>query len=147
MSAVVYHELWRSDSAPVFPGAGHNGVKSTFFPSDGGYRFIIFTFPPGDGRFDLADADIEAGLREFEDKLPGVLALNEVDNPGMHTTDTVDFDVVLSGEVFMELDAGAEVLLKPGDCVVQNGTRHAWHNRSAAPCVIAVALVGASRAS
>jgi mannose-6-phosphate isomerase-like protein (cupin superfamily) len=40
------------------------------------------------------------------------------------------FDVVLSGEVYLELDDGADVLLKPGDCVIQNGTRHAWHNRS-----------------
>jgi hypothetical protein len=50
----------------------------------------------------------------------------EPQNPGMHTTDTVDFDVIVSGEVFLELDDGSEVLLKAGDCVVQNGTRHAW---------------------
>jgi uncharacterized cupin superfamily protein len=46
----------------------------------------------------------------------------EPENPGMHTTDTVDFDVVMSGEVYLELDDGSEVLLKAGDCVVQNGT-------------------------
>jgi quercetin dioxygenase-like cupin family protein len=69
----------------------------------------------------------------------------ELENPGMHTTDTVDFDVVISGEVYLELDDGSEVLLKTGDCVVQNGTRHAWRNRSAANCVIAVTLMGAER--
>jgi quercetin dioxygenase-like cupin family protein len=53
---------------------------------------------------------------------------------------------VLSGEVWLELDDGAEVHLQPGDCVIQNGTRHAWRNRSQQPCVIAVALVGAVRA-
>ena len=63
----------------------------------------------------------------------------------MHTTDTVDFDVIVSGEVYLELDDAAEVLLKKGDCVVQNGTRHAWRNRSRQPCVIAVTLVGAER--
>jgi len=52
---------------------------------------------------------------------------------------------VLSGEVWLELDDGAEVHLRPGDCVIQNGTRHAWRNRSTEPCVIAVALVGAVR--
>ena len=66
-------------------------------------------------------------------------------NPGMHTTDTVDFDAILSGEVYLELDDGAEVLLKAGDCAVQNGTRHVWHNRSSQNCVIAVTLVGAER--
>ena len=57
----------------------------------------------------------------------------------MHTTDTVDFDVVVSGEIWLELDDGAEVKLEAGDCVVQNGTRHSWHNRSSEPCVLAVA--------
>ena len=69
----------------------------------------------------------------------------EPDHPGMHTTDTVDFDVIVSGEVYLELDDGAEVLLKAGDCVIQNGTRHAWHNRSSEKCVISVAIVGAAR--
>jgi quercetin dioxygenase-like cupin family protein len=69
----------------------------------------------------------------------------EPDHPGMHTTDTVDFDVVVSGEVYLELDDGAEVLLKAGDCVIQNGTRHAWRNRSSQPCVNAVAFVSAQR--
>ena len=63
----------------------------------------------------------------------------------MHTTDTVDFDVIVSGEAYLELDDGAEVLLKAGDCVIQNGTRHAWRNRSSEKCVIAVTLVGADR--
>jgi quercetin dioxygenase-like cupin family protein len=65
-------------------------------------------------------------------------------HPGMHTTDTVDFDLVLSGKVYLVLDDGAEVLLKAGDSVVQNGTRHAWENRSSKDCVIAVALIGAT---
>jgi hypothetical protein len=43
------------------------------------------------------------------------------------------------------LDDGAELLLKAGDCVIQNGTRHAWHNRSSEKCAIAVAIVGAER--
>ena len=47
--------------------------------------------------------------------------------------------------VVMELDDGAEVVLKAGDCVIQNGTRHAWHNRSSDNCVIAFSLVGAER--
>ena len=65
-------------------------------------------------------------------KLPGLIDVLEPNHPGMHTTDTVDFDIVISGEVYLELDDGEEVLLKAGDCVVQNGTRHAWHNRASA---------------
>lgn len=81
----------------------------------------------------------------FPKKLPGMIDVLELDHPGMHTTETVDFDVIVSGEVYLELDDGAEVLLKAGDCVIQNGTRHAWHNRSSEKCVVAVTLVGAER--
>ena len=64
----------------------------------------------------------------------------------MHTTDTVDLDLVLSGEMDLELDDGAEVHLRPGDSVVQNGTRHAWRNRDASePCTMLSILVGARR--
>ena len=52
---------------------------------------------------------------------------------------------VLSGEIWLELDDG-EIHLRPGDCVVQNGTRHAWRNRSGAPCSMAIVLIGASHA-
>ena len=52
----------------------------------------------------------------------------------------------ISGEVVLELDDGAEVTLRPGDTVVQNGTRHAWRNRTSEPAVLVVVLVGAKRA-
>jgi len=63
----------------------------------------------------------------------------------MHTTDTIDCAVVISGECWLELDGEAETHLHAGDCVVQNGTRHAWRNRSDAPCVLFVTLLGAAR--
>jgi hypothetical protein len=67
-------------------------------------------------------------------------------NPwGMHTTDTVDYVTVLSGSVSMLLADGTKVELHQGDCVVQNGTRHEWINRSGADCVMAVFMVGARR--
>ena len=64
----------------------------------------------------------------------------EADNPGMHTTKTIDYGVVLSGEIVLQLD-DSERTLGPGDVVVQRGTRHAWRNRSAEPCVIAFVMV------
>jgi mannose-6-phosphate isomerase-like protein (cupin superfamily) len=91
------------------------------------------------------NVDVEAALAEFDQRLPGLADVQEAGNPGMHTTDSVDFDFVVSGEVFLELDDGAEVLLRPGDSVVQNGTRHRWNNRSDQPCTIVVAIVGAPR--
>ena len=139
-----FHRLWGSDTIPTLPSDGTPSPFPHYFPPAGGFRFGFFTIPP-ETKILRDPATLLAAFAELQTKLPGMAEVLEPMNPGMHTTDTVDFDVVLSGEVFMELDAGAEVHLKPGDCVVQNGTRHAWHNRSSSPCVIAVALVGASR--
>ena len=63
----------------------------------------------------------------------------------MHRSDTVDMSFVVSGEIWIELDDGAETLLRTGDTLVQNATIHAWHNRADVPCVMAVAAVGAHR--
>ena len=88
-----------------------------------------------------------AAARDTEAALPGLtsLANHEPDNPGMHTTDTIDFEYVVSGEVWLELDDGEEVHLQPGDTVVQNGTRHAWRNKGTEPCTMVVFLLGAHR--
>lgn len=61
-------------------------------------------------------------------------------HPMMHRTESIDYALILSGEITMLLD-NEEVLLKAGDVVVQCGTNHAWSNRSKAPCVIAFVLI------
>ena len=61
----------------------------------------------------------------------------------MHTTPTVDIDLVLSGEVVLELDNGAITTLRPGDSVVQNGTRHRWRNEGTTAATIAFFICGA----
>lgn len=76
---------------------------------------------------------------------PDMLATMDPRDPGMHITNTVDFAYIISGEVWLELDDRQQVLLSAGDTVVQNGTRHAWRNKTSHPCVIAFCLVGANR--
>jgi len=105
-----------------------------------------WAFPPEmqpndeESRFDL-----EAALAELDASLPGMAAHMEPENPGMHTTQTIDFEYVVSGRVVLELDDGATVELGPGDTVVQNGTRHAWRNPFTEPCQMVVVLLGATR--
>ncbi len=62
--------------------------------------------------------------------------------PRNHRTDSIDYAVVMSGEIDMELDIGS-VHLKAGDVLVQRGTIHNWVNRGTAPCVIAFTLISA----
>jgi mannose-6-phosphate isomerase-like protein (cupin superfamily) len=141
-----FHRLWGSDSAPLLPSDGTPPPQPRYFPPKGGFRFAFFTIPP-DTSTSIDQVATPSGVQELQQKLPGMIEVLELDHPGMHATDTVDFDVVVSGEAVFELDDGAEVVLRAGDCVIQNGTRHAWHNRSRENCVIAVALIGAERKS
>lgn len=69
----------------------------------------------------------------------------EHDDPSMHTTDSVDCGFVLSGEIGLELDDGVITWMQPGDCFIQQGTRHAWRNRGEVPAVIGVVMLGARR--
>ena len=63
--------------------------------------------------------------------------------PRVHRTESIDYAVVVSGEIDMELDDGVTVHLRQGDTLVQRGTIHNWVNRGTQPCVIAFVLVAA----
>jgi mannose-6-phosphate isomerase-like protein (cupin superfamily) len=141
-----FHQLWGSNTSPTLPTDGQMPERKGYFPPPGGYRFGFFTLGP-DSVTLPADLDIMAALTEMGRNLPGLAEVMEPDHPGMHTTDTVDIDLVISGEVWLELDNGEEIELKAGDSVVQNGTRHAWHNRTTEPAVIFVTLLGAARSA
>src|SRR4051794_1223004 len=138
-----FHQLWGFESAPTFPDDGARPETARYFPPPGGSRFGFFTVPPDGGAGVPPDLDVAAAFEEFAQKLPGMTEYLEADNPGMHTTATIDYGVVLSGEVTLELDDGAKVVLRTGDTYVQNGTRHRWSNPGSVPAVIVVILLGA----
>jgi hypothetical protein len=139
----TFCHLWGSDERVALPSDGSEPKWTQFFPPAAGFRFLVWTLPP-DGAGPPADLDLTQAITEINQILPGLIEYNEPDNPGMHTTDTIDWDYVVSGEVWLELDDGAEVHLTAGDSVIQNGTRHAWHNRTDQPTTIVTAIVGAS---
>jgi mannose-6-phosphate isomerase-like protein (cupin superfamily) len=143
LPGMEFHRLWGGDEAARFPDDGSQPEAQRYFPGVGGFRFGFFTIPPDGGAGVPPDLDIAAALAEFEEKLPGLGEHLEPDDPGMHTTATVDYGVVLSGHATLELDDGATVTLHPGDTYIQNGTRHRWSNSGDEPAVIAIAIVGA----
>ena len=138
--------VWATDHGmTAVPGSiDPTPAMTTFVPGEGGTRFLITVLPPaGQGLEPGTDPAIVAAAMLTD--LPGLAHAMEPDHPGMHTTDTVDYDIIISGELWLELDDGREVRLKPGDIVVQNGTRHAWRNKGKKPCVMYSVLVGAPR--
>ena len=108
--------IWGRDGAATFPDDGSAPRMSAGFPRPGGCAIAIMAIAPGGEEFHEFVAD---ALAPWADP----------DEPGMHRTATIDYDVVLEGVIGLELDDGAEVRLHAGDIVVQNGTRHRWHNR------------------
>ena len=89
--------------------------------------------------------DGAAAAEENLKAIPGLAERFEPDNPGMHTTDTIDYGIVLDGEIWLELDHGRTEHLRRHDVVIQNGTRHAWRNRTDRVTLMAFVLIGACR--
>ncbi len=71
-------------------------------------------------------------------------AADKSKHPGMHITDTVDYAIILFGEMYAVMEEG-ETLMKAGDVLVQRGTNHAWSNRSGKTCRVAFILVDGKR--
>ena len=140
-------ELWHTDTTPSMPeDLGEPGAP-TYFPPPGGSVCRVVTFPPDAGGITDPDFDFMAALDEANEKVPALVEALEPDNPGMHATDSVDYGIVLSGELELELDEGATTTVRPGTVVIQRGTRHAWRNRTAEPARVAFVLIGATPAS
>lgn len=106
--------VWTTDTSP----ANNNGHV------DAGQR---------EGKFSVIENGTVFRILDFH---PGV-------QQRVHRTDSVDYIVVMSGEIDMELESGEEVHLKAGDVMVQRGTVHNWINRGTETCVMAVVLVHA----
>jgi quercetin dioxygenase-like cupin family protein len=92
-------------------------------------------------------SDADEGLRKTGTTLNNGTVFRVVEfapgvAPRVHRTDSIDYAVVMSGEIDMELDDSV-VHLKAGDVLVQRGTIHNWVNRGTAPCVIAFILIDA----
>ncbi len=142
-----FFELWATDSTPSLPVPFDDPtlLMDSLVAGPGGSRFRLVLFPPApQGQTSAQPSlDPEAVRSEAVRQLPGLAETLEADFR-MHQTATVDYGIVVSGEIWMELDEGREVHLKAGDCVVQNGTRHGWSNRGREACLVAFAMIGAT---
>jgi mannose-6-phosphate isomerase-like protein (cupin superfamily) len=135
------HPIWAADAAPTFPDDGTLPLTSGYWPPVGGFRYLLMTIAPGDGPVARSAMDTD----ELNRLMPGLADAMEPDEPGMHTSDTVDLEIVLSGRITLELDDGVMKTMGPGDAIIQNGTRHRWRNLGDEPARVAVILVGAHR--
>jgi hypothetical protein len=140
--------LWETRSDAKVPVSGRDAAvdAGSWVPEIGATNVMVVTFPP-DAVMMASTFDPVAAGQEYMQNLPGLAECFEMDSPGMHTTDTVDYGMLLEGELHLELDDGQTRVLKRHDVVIQNGTRHAWRNRSDRPATMLFVLVGVSRSA
>lgn len=138
--------VWATGNTGEIPRepTDHTTPDLSHVPGPGESRLIIVTFPP-DSVFGMPGFDGAAAGAENARLSPGLAELFEPD--GFHATQSVDYGIVLDGEITLELSDGSKTSLRRHDVIVQNGTRHAWRNDTDRPATLAFVLMGAHPAT
>ena len=133
--------IWGFDELPVLPYLDDQPyIVPSLFPPAGAVRVQMVNIPPGNRKTVARPPDKWFELRAAVD-----VGYDRDESTGMHTTDTVDVGIVISGECEIEQGNGERVRLRVGDVYVQNGAEHAWHNDFAEPFIIVFVFLGVER--
>ncbi|AXT84262.1 hypothetical protein C6I20_03010 [Aeromicrobium sp. A1-2] len=134
---LVFHEMWATDGVLTDDGgeADPGARPVSHHPVPGGTSVRVVVFEPDSTR---SGGDVEADMAAIHASERTV----DHEDPTFHRNDTVDYNVILSGQIYAVTERD-EVLLGPGDVLVQRGTAHTWSNRSDEPCIYASVMVTA----
>jgi hypothetical protein len=141
---VAYTNLWTTSRMPAEIDGSIDPVTQAMNlePPPGGTNLRIVEFAP---EREAGAVDPEATRRAFAAMGGAAHAVADSGrHPGMHRTKTVDYGIVLTGQITLVLDE-EEVVMRAGDVCIQRGTNHAWSNRSDAPCTMAFVLIDGDR--
>jgi len=140
MSGNGITDLWETSTIPADNRGNADAVARPvrLEPQRTGSIFRVFEVAPVTGAH-----DVSAAATAFA-SIGGAQAhvSDDHSDPMRHKTNTIDYVVVLKGEVYAVLDTG-ETLLKPGDVLIQRGTVHSWQVRGNESCIMAAILIGA----
>ena len=140
MPGLALTDLWETLDAPASNDGDADAATRPvrLEPPSKGTILRIVEFPPDSAWRDSADA-----MAAFDSIGAGHAKDKHNADPMMHKTSTVDYIIVLKGEIYAIMESG-ETLLKAGDILVQRGTNHSWSVRGEEPCVLAAVLVSAA---
>ncbi len=137
-------DFWKAASTPADNGAGTSddpcGLPIQVAPPENGSVFRVVQFPPDKDW--AAKAAAMGGSIAIDETAKAANTGGPVRHAHMHRTRSIDYAIVLSGEIWAVMDEG-ETKMTVGDVLIQRGTNHAWANRSSAPCVVAFVLIDA----
>ncbi|WP_220093392.1 cupin domain-containing protein [Actinacidiphila glaucinigra] len=139
----IFYEVWNTRQTPavIDRQSGEPAEDGLVLgPPERGTRIRVIDFPPEDDRIrNLTEAEAAAKFGEMGGADAARSAAG-APHPLMHRTQTIDYGIVIEGELTLVLDEG-ETVVRTGDIVIQRGTNHAWANRSAANCRVAFVLI------
>jgi mannose-6-phosphate isomerase-like protein (cupin superfamily) len=140
-TGIVATLLWTTPAVPAtYTNTDRGNDPVATAPPPGGTVLRVVEFPPeATMEHDTANPLAAMGLTR------DTAGRRATTHPHMHATDSVDYAIVIEGEIDMLLD-DSEVHMKTGDIMVQQGTNHAWVNRGDRPCKIAFVLIDAAGA-
>lgn len=142
LPGTVFHEVWSTQGAPCLVSNGEDPTLAPLMlpPPALGTRIRFVDIPPDTTEFLRHGAQsTRAAFAEIGDASAST-AQADSPHPLMHRTETVDYGVVMEGEIVLVLD-NSEVALQRGGVVIQRGTNHAWANRSDRVCRMLFVLV------
>jgi mannose-6-phosphate isomerase-like protein (cupin superfamily) len=134
-------DLWVTHATPADNSSKGDAAsrKISLSPPASGSIFRVVEFPPDmqlAQKFDRKAVFAAMGAHDAMDSSA------DARHPFMHKTNTVDYAIVLAGEIYAMMDIG-ETKLSAGDCLIQRGTNHSWSNRSDKSCLVAFILIDA----
>ncbi|KEA63063.1 hypothetical protein ADIMK_2587 [Marinobacterium lacunae] len=138
----VFHEVWSTESTPVIIDNGADPTLGDLMlpPPKQGTRIRFVDIPPDTEEFLAHGADnMKGAFSQIGDEKASTVKADSP-HPLMHRTESVDYGVVIEGEMTLVLD-DSDVLLREGSVVVQRGTNHAWANRSGKMCRMLFILI------
>ncbi|WP_044874023.1 cupin domain-containing protein [Pseudomonas sp. LFM046] len=138
--------FWKTEAEPLVGAVQPEPLAriESVLPAAGGTCAMLVTFPPESAGMPTPE-QLQAAGEEMAARLPGLAELFEADAPGFHRSDTIDYGVLVEGQLTLHLDEGEPTVLNAGDVVVQMGTRHAWRNTGNTPARMMFVMVGAER--
>jgi mannose-6-phosphate isomerase-like protein (cupin superfamily) len=135
----VFNEVWRTVDCPavIDNGADPTLRALQLQPDPRGSVIRVLDVPPGN----VHESDANAAAESFAEMgAAHAVTAGKSSHPFMHRTETVDYGILISGEIWLIVDEG-EIKLNPGDIVIQRGTSHAWSNRSDRPARLVFVLL------
>lgn len=131
------HEIWSSTAQSPIGDVADNDETPAFAPEPGGTSCRLVCIPPDAERWSDPEAAARAAAAIGQERPAHWVARH----PGMHVTPSIDYVLVLEGEVTAVMEEG-EVALSPGDVLVQRATPHAWKNPGKVAALLLVTMVG-----